>query len=111
MRDIQTIFNVVIEAGLYPQQPSKTSHDLMCFSLSTGVVAKVISVKEYVFAKAQIECYLGDYGLLAVALEKAELSGCIQDRLAIYKDWENKPTLKGSYDVSLRSKTCQADML
>jgi hypothetical protein len=106
MRDIQTIFNVVIEAGLYPQQPSKTSHDLMCFALSEAVAPQVISLEEYMFAKGEIEDYLGDSGLLAVALQRDKLPNCIQNRLQIYQDWANKPPLKGSYNVRLHPETC-----
>lgn len=95
VRSIQEIFNVVIEEGFY----KSPSCSLMCFALIDAFDAGVISSEEMDAAHEAIRNYLtqtGEYNpiFLKSALFLSGLPYSFEDRLAIYKDWDNRPKLK-----------------
>lgn len=83
---VQNIFNKIMDAGLY-------QGNLMCFSLANAVAGSVITEKEYLTAKAAIEMYICGAVTLGVALVHNGLPHEISDRIAVYKDWANRPKL------------------
>lgn len=94
-RSIQEIFNVVIEEGFY----KSTSRSLMCSAIVDAFDAGVISLKEKDAAHEAIRDYLAQTGeydpiFLKSAFFLSGLPYSFEDRLAIYKDWENRPKLK-----------------
>lgn len=83
---VQNVFNKVMAANLY-------QGNLMCFSLANASAGDIISSDEYFTAKAAIERYLQGAITLGVALKTNGLPCEISDRVAIYKDWANRPKL------------------
>lgn len=97
MRTVQGIFNVVIRKGFYTDDRFSTS--FMCNALDTAWWDDVITGPEMFLALCEIRGYLRVLrkagGRKCSALENAlELVGLPNDfeaRLAIYKDWKNRP--------------------
>ena len=91
-RDIQTIFNVAIESGHYNEHGT----DWMCGALKQCTREGFITHLEYDIACEDIYKYLDttDCAFLETALRESRLPSKFKDRLAIYKDWANKPELK-----------------
>lgn len=88
-RSVQEIFDAVIDGGFYTER-----EDYMCFSLKGAYSEGVISKKEMRIAGRSIKSYLGRrYSLEAVLLEHG-LPRKFSDRLALYRDWANRPSLK-----------------
>ena len=83
---VQKVFNKVMAANLY-------QGNLMCFSLAQASACEVINEEEYSMAKEAINEYLKDAITLGVALKANGLPCEISDRIAIYKDWTNRPKL------------------
>jgi len=86
---VQEIFDAVIDAGFYTERL-----DWMCHSLDGAYFNGVISVKEKEIARRAIKAYLGDYIFLETKLYHFGLPHEFPDRLAIYRDWKNRPSLK-----------------
>ena len=85
-RSVQEIFDAVIDGGFY------TEHcDCMCFSLEGALRAGVISKEEGRIADREISEYLDPYPLLKSKLHWHGLPSKFSDRLAIYRDWKNRP--------------------
>lgn len=102
MRSIQDIFNAVIEAGLYSHDTNQTVmvngrwftvDNCMCFSVASAINAKLISEDEGRLAYKEIDGYIGCYSFLRSALMVNTLPHDFHSRLAIYRDWANRPTL------------------
>ena len=97
MSEVQDIFDKVIEGEYYCE-----SFEDMCLSLKVAFEYEYITYGEYMYAFEQIKRYMGvdlgegvrDVGALVCLLRKNNLPHSFEDTLAIYKDWENKPTLK-----------------
>lgn len=88
--DVQDVFNRVIDAKFYNE-----SYDWMCLSLMDARDVKLISEKEYRQAREEIRAYLPPkYLFLRSVLEDNGLRGDFESRLAIYRDWANRPSLK-----------------
>lgn len=91
-RSVQEIFDVVIGEGFY------TKHSYwMCPSLRSAFVEGVISRKEMVKARREIEIYLGPHYTLESRLYFHDLPCKFSDRLAIYRDWANRPSFEGKH--------------
>jgi len=89
MRNLQDIFNVVIESGLYREEM------YMCHALSRALYRDLISLDEYIKASTSIDIYLKFRSSLSMkrVFEQCGRKTTMQDRLAIYKDWRNRPRL------------------
>lgn len=103
MKTTQEIFNLAISTGLYgpdavrilcPDNKWRDAKRHMCFSLQHLYYSKQITNEEYAQADREINRYLREFGYLPSALEANSLPSSFQDRLAIYKDWENRPKLE-----------------
>ena len=104
MKTTQEIFNLAISTGLYSDSVKRyvkcsdgierlsTPH--MCFALISLEYSGQITPDEHYQAVMEIEKYLTDWGYLEEALVSNDLPSSFQDRLAIYKDWENRPKLE-----------------
>lgn len=88
--DVQDVFNRVIDARFY-----SGVDDLMCLSLMDARDVKLISEKEYRQARNEVGAFLAFKNTtLKWALEVNGLRGDFESRLAIYRDWANRPSLK-----------------
>lgn len=88
-RSVQEIFDAVIDGGFYTER-----EDLMCFSLGGACFEGVISKKEREIAAGSIQSYLRPYYSLESKLSCYDLPNKFPNRLAIYRDWANRPRLK-----------------
>ena len=94
MYNIQNVFNKVIENNLYPYNPEYLlSRDYMCYSIIVASDVKLITNEEAFSALQAIDFYLNDHGTLVGMLKEYGISHTIEDRLKIYKDWKNRPTI------------------
>lgn len=88
--DVQDVFNRVIDAKFYSE-----ADDWMCASLMDARNRKLISRREYKQARDEIGDFLtSEYPTLRWALEANGLPSDFESRLAIYRDWANRPSLK-----------------
>lgn len=87
---VQETFDKVINAGIY----ASNSIGLMCYALLEAACDGVISKEEMKAAKAEIKEYLGANGSLGGKLLFNNMPYTFEHRLAIYKDWANRPVLK-----------------
>lgn len=87
--DVQKIFDKVIESGHY-----RSKFGLMCLSLQEARYCDAINKKQKEIAKQSIKEYLGFYPTLVMALRGNNLDASFASRLAIYKDWANRPKLE-----------------
>src|SRR5690606_14666269 len=86
-RSAQEIFDAVIDAGFYTD-----STDWMCHSLELARRCGVISKEEKEIARREIRAYLGRFTLLETKLYHYSLPNQFSDRLAIYRNWANRPS-------------------
>jgi len=86
--NVQNVFDKVIDSGLYAEK------QLMCHAVKQAWADHVINCEEKAVALAEIKSYLKGYGSLAAALDNKKLAWDYSSRLAIYKDWTNKPSLE-----------------
>lgn len=89
MKTIQKTFNNVIDNGFYPKDP------YMCYALRDAKEAGHISSWQYWITSTAIKLYLRKtgYGSLKWALYKSNHPHTEPYRVAIYRDWANRPTL------------------
>lgn len=93
-RDIQDIFNAVIDGGHYTENSSGNAW--MCESLERAYKGGSIGRREYRKAKNEIFFYLGGfsgYATLEGALWFNDLGHGFEERLAIYRNWANRPLI------------------
>lgn len=88
--NVQTIFNKVIDAGLYKE----SNYILMCHAVEAAYCLEVLTKDEADTAHKEIKLYLKGYGSLAGALDNRGLPWDFKSRLSIYQDWANKPSLE-----------------
>lgn len=89
MTDVQAIFNKVIASGRYSESGTR----FMCTALTLCLRQCLLPHEEVMLAKNEIDQYIGDYQTLGRVLEDSGLPFMFKDRLAIYKDWANRPKL------------------
>lgn len=82
--DVQSVFSKVIDANLYQGY-------LMCCVLTNAERKSLITQREYTAAKLAIDDYLDGCVTLGVALARRKLPCDISARIAVYKDWDNRP--------------------
>lgn len=87
--DVQKIFDKVIERGHYTRR-----FDWMCINLEVAEYYDVINKEQEEIARQSIKEYLGFYVTLSMALSDSYLDASFAGRLAIYKDWVNRPKLE-----------------
>lgn len=87
--NVQEVFDKVIAAGYYEKQR------LMCFALRAALDEYLISEEEFKQATTEIKGYLGAWGSLGGMLLRTNLDPSFEARLAIYKNWANRPVIKG----------------
>lgn len=90
MKTTQEILNAAIASGHYRKESPAPQ---MCLSLFNAWEHGVITYKEYKQAVIEIQDYIRGCAFLATALAVNGLHSDRPSRLAIYKDWENRPTL------------------
>lgn len=94
MRNIQEIFDVVIDRGFYSNVPIYNwASWYMCEAVYFAQVTGHITGAERRMAVDAINEYLQAYVFLRAALSCSDLPCGYEDRLAIYKDWANRPQL------------------
>lgn len=97
MMDVQEIFNRVIDGGFYQGGYDYNNYsDLMCISLFQARNKGVITPDEDKYAENVIKNYLNDWSgcvQLYNVLKNNALENSFKARLAIYKDWDNRPKL------------------
>lgn len=96
-RDVQAVFNKVIDAGYYGElRPLGTGRvcPYMCIALDRARNNGFITWDECTLAKTAISDYLTEcFSSLANALAYNRHPCSISARLAIYRDWANRPVL------------------
>ena len=92
MRTTQEIFDVVIDEGFY----GRDEYGFMCNALKRAYTVGSITPTECTDALIDIAKYLNAYPTLESLLVKSELPCAFPDRLAIYRNWANRPQLKGT---------------
>ncbi len=91
----QEVFNIVIDKGYYAEcilvSPGKSY--FMCIALTLAYDNGHITTKEYNTALAEIDAYIDSptTSVLKNYLIERDLYYSFNDRLAIYKDWANRP--------------------
>lgn len=83
---VQETFNHVIQQGIYNPQNA-----LMCHALKAAAKLDIITAEEYTAAKGEITAYLKGFGSLGGYLDYKKQPYDFDTRLAVYKDWANKP--------------------
>lgn len=83
---VQKVFDKVILGGFYNEKMC-----LMCDALNHASANGAIVPEEFHLARAEIRSYLGGFGSLGGFLDFKGQPYEFADRLAIYKDWANKP--------------------
>jgi hypothetical protein len=84
--NVQSVFDKVIQAGIY-----KEEFPLMCNALNCASIKDVITPEEFHLARAEIRSYLGGFGSLGGFLYHKDQPWHFTARLAIYENWANKP--------------------
>lgn len=110
---VQQIFNAVIAAGYYSEHEVYDAgeisaygpgdkRDFMCGALRIALHFGVISAGKYVLAKKAVSLYMdqSDRAYLESALKEAGMPSSFEYRLALYKDWANRPNLNPKVDRS-----------
>lgn len=95
-RTLQEIFNVVIDKGYYKEFGVRGS-SFMCNALFGAYCADVITRKEHDKALDAIGNYIDKYTsdiTLKSALINLNRPYNFSDRLAIYRNWKNRPRTK-----------------
>lgn len=88
--NVQEVFDKVIAAGYY-----NAYRPVMCPSLELAKGNGLITDAEERLAKAEIKGYLGAWGSLGEMLLHFNLDSSFEARHAIYKNWVNRPVIKG----------------
>lgn len=96
MRSIQEIFNVVIDSGYYSDTDNGR---FMCISLNVAFYhAGIITYEERLAAKKAIDDFLtgewDSYAFLYTALSTHYDLHTFEDRLNVYRNWEESQKLK-----------------
>lgn len=98
LRTVQQLFNVVIDSGHYSNTNPYTAEKgsaWMCCAVGDAYEEHLITYDEREKVLRAINGYLhsmyGGQGLLRTALNENGLPCEFNDRLAIYRDWKNRP--------------------
>ena len=96
MNLVQNTFNKVIAGYFYPEckDSSRASSNYMCVALSIAEQEDVITHDEFLEARKAIQAYLCGSPTLKASLLINKLSCLGTNRLAIYCNWDNRPTLE-----------------
>jgi hypothetical protein len=88
----QAVFNIVIDKGHYGTGALHRS-DFMCIALKLAYDNGHITTKDYNTALAEIDTYIDSptTSVLKNYLIERDLYYSFNDRLAIYRDWANRP--------------------
>ena len=89
MLTTQQVFNKVVNGGFYTEEDG-----LMCRSLKNAARQGFIEKEEFIQATAEIREYLSGFGSLGGFLSYKDQAHDFNSRLALYLDWQNKPTFK-----------------
>lgn len=99
MKTIQKIFDTVIDRGFYASKATI----FMCWALDEALYRDVITKVEHHIAINEIQNYLNGWATLQSALQRHDLPHSFPDRLAIYKNWANRPQLdEGQFSGSCK---------
>lgn len=106
MKSIQEILDLALESGLYVSREEYDKMKLnlcddhsyyMCDVLGTICADGVITEEELNLSSDEIAKYIQDSkynaSCMSFFLEKNSLPSSHEDKLEIYKDWENKPKI------------------
>jgi len=89
MKTTQEIFDLVIDQGFYTTETSM----YMCWALDKALRLGDITKEEHCIATKEIEDYLDGWFTFQTALRESGLPRSFQNRLAIYRNWANRPQL------------------
>lgn len=99
-RTVQQLFNAVIDGGFYSEDYNRYDEpfppsEWMCCAVSSANRAKCITDAEAEKMRRAINRYMSSLsisaGTLSTALWHNNKPGTFNDRLAIYRDWKNRP--------------------
>lgn len=99
-RTVQQLFNVVIDGGFYSEDYNRWEEpfppsECMCCAVSSANRAKCITDAEAEKMRRAINRYMGSLcfnaSTLSTALRAINKPAWFNDRLAIYRDWKNRP--------------------
>lgn len=99
-RTVQQLFDAVIDGGFYSEDYSRYDEPCppsawMCCAVISANKAKCITSAEAEKMRRAIHRYMGSLfigaGTLSTALRNAHQPAGFNDRLAIYRDWKNRP--------------------
>lgn len=90
MKSVQEVFNLAISLNYYRDVGKD---EFMCLALETMLEQEIITAREYLKAKKEINDYKGGFLTLRNRLTAAGLPSRFEDRLTIYKNWADKPEL------------------
>lgn len=99
-RTTQEVFNIILDSGMYVSKPDYVEVDetsmFMCHCILYARDLNLITSIEEKQTIASIAEYIKDRPRMSLAekLKKNNLPNSYQDRLAIYRDWANKPKLE-----------------
>lgn len=96
MKTTQEILNTVIASGHYRKESG--SHG-MCLALFNAWEAGVITRKAYKQAVIEIQSYLKGFAFLSTALYVNGLPHDRPDQVAIYQNWDDRPTLTQRHSI------------
>lgn len=100
IRPMQKLLNIAIETGTYHPEYGTAEcgahrSEFMCIALKTVSNIGLITDAEYAYAVDEIQAYIReyteDYYTLCMVLEDQGKPNNFEARLAIYKDWANRP--------------------
>lgn len=102
MRSVQELFNLIIDKGYYGEERAvKTSEgtpasELMCHAISYASTDKIISLGEKQRLTKAVQSYIRPFFEVTLKhhLETLGRPSTLEDRIKIYRDWENRPTTK-----------------
>jgi len=97
----QEILNLVIDGGFYTDsEETRCKSVFMCIAIKYAMIAGVVTEADYDTARNSIEEWLCNVGNLSVdvvledALEDVGIPNTYEERLKIYRDWDNRPLFK-----------------
>lgn len=94
--NMQELLNRIIDAGHYQKEYTQTASEYMCNAALLASDAGVITVQEALYVERECLAYIqellpGTSAPLNNALFHAGLPSGFNERLAIYRDWANRP--------------------
>ena len=102
MRNIQEIFDTVIDSGFYKEETESTGrgNKYMCNAIWFAKITGVINDDEWMMVNIEISQYLNPNGIysetptLNEMLTQSGIEASYETRLNLFRNWEKRPALK-----------------